>query len=434
MQEKMTCDQLQQQYRDLGKLRDAYVSALYQVGTLANLDKRYAGMPDEHPGKQFYDAAAVLRERIRAYKDFLSELFLFPEIYGPQVEAYEEVPETMIEGFGDLERSYDGYRREMFCILQDGGIIVPQGRGIYHWSKEKVGTTAVWQKEKIDESVRYDNAVVALPNGKVVSRQDNKLYSLTRIDGGGWLKEVLCDVCMDSVPIPTDEGVLCSAWSDDGNSKEPILLIADKHTSDWYKHAFHEGQLPPYPKENKIIYSDNGDILSAHFNGADGSINYFTKYGDGEYRDKESMELPTETEDVVLTTKGDILCLHQERNAGLTSKGQGIATLYKKEGVGWEKSPSVSVYVDDSGVAGTFNSSGRISNRNAMVASNDTIVFEKLVSARESYIVFLNQTDDYVWEEGQSFKGHSPKLDKDGNILFVSDGDLKVLRPKTVSK
>ena len=68
MQEKMTCDQLQQQYRDLGKLRDAYVSALYQAGTLANLNKRYAGMPDEHPKKQFYDAAAVLRERIREYR------------------------------------------------------------------------------------------------------------------------------------------------------------------------------------------------------------------------------------------------------------------------------------------------------------------------------------------------------------------------------
>ena len=68
MQEKMTCDQLQQQYRDVKNLRDAYVSALYQAGTLANLDKRYAGVPDEHPGKHFYDAVAALRERIRAYK------------------------------------------------------------------------------------------------------------------------------------------------------------------------------------------------------------------------------------------------------------------------------------------------------------------------------------------------------------------------------
>ena len=101
MQERMTCDQLQQQYRDLGKLRDAYVRALYQAGTLANLDKRYAETPDEHPGKHFYDAAAALREHLREYKaetfEYAREILGEDNFIGPEDihNTFGFTPETI---------------------------------------------------------------------------------------------------------------------------------------------------------------------------------------------------------------------------------------------------------------------------------------------------------------------------------------------------
>ena len=67
MSEKLSCNDLQEQYREVKRLGDAYKKAVRQTESLAKLDEQYKKNPNEHPRKQFEDAVKAFRENLKRY-------------------------------------------------------------------------------------------------------------------------------------------------------------------------------------------------------------------------------------------------------------------------------------------------------------------------------------------------------------------------------
>ena len=429
----MQCSVLQQQYAELKKFRDAYIKELYREG-LANLNKKYEDTPEEHPRTLFYTAAEALRGSIEQRKNS-AEIFLLPEKYGPQVEEYEDVPEVLIEGFGGDD--VDSHIRESFSILPNGNIAAAEGKfrlSIACWYHQKTNQGLQWNKETLKNNINGE--VITLPDGSIVTGDDGTVYQLKEKEDGRFTEKEI-KLKPEGMEGPTQKGCAATLQSgivldmQDGSLAHVSKDIAQEYG--WNINILHKGE-DHYSEYHSIHSRENGDIVAV----AGAKIIYTESQNNG--KDTELREITPHMEskrafDCIITASEDICCFSPHNEPALLYK--------KKEEGGWETEPEATFYPGKSvKKRRSDGSTGDGEILNAIPLSNDAIAFELGNSPTTSggakaeyrHIALWNKDDTGTYKESKVFHGHSPKLDRNGNILFINNGNLNTLRPKTFAE
>ena len=443
MKKDLQCDALHAQYRKVRQLGERYKSAMFQYGLYTEPCKKAA--------EEFDNETEKLREKILERKKML-HAFLFPEKYGPQVERYEDEPETCIENFIQQD---DSKTPSDFSVLRNGSIIAATTQGeLALWSRNSRGH---WDKETLRDGVNATK-VIGLENGdamlygNVDDAWGNQAPQYIRQNG-----EIISFAPQNSIQksqlighfntnpfnmqraiTPTHNGMLI-ATGQVHRYDDTVHCTPNQENGTW-----NTNRLIDKDSYNNnligILYQESGDVLG--IGGHD--IFLVPKQKNGEYGEpihlKNALPKPlVQANNYTITNTGDLVVTDYHYN--------GAASVYKKNDadwkqdkpwttIGWENEPETTI--DDIGSA--FETA---KIKNVTKVSNDTLIFEVLdVKEENQYTVGANDYEDtYLevyykndtgWEKGQLLHGHSPKLDQNGNVLFISDGNLKILRPKTI--
>ena len=451
MKEDLQCDALHVQYRKVRQLGELYKKHILQYGLHSE--------PSQKAGEEFKNEKESLLEKIAERKELLPNMFLFPEKYGPQVERYEDEPETYIENLITV-RLHDNSRPDTdFSILRNGTIIsATDMRELALWSQDDQGH---WGKKTLRDRIDRGTKVIGLANGDAIFygeiglpeqapqyiRQNGEVIPFTpkndaQKDLFTGTREVAPEFMQRAI-TPTRTGVIinilknmldqgntvhCTPNQEDGTWDIDTLLTNDDSERDFVR----------------MLYQESGDAIGIAEND---SVFLIPKQKNGKYEKLTHLKdaLPNldlgQANDCALTNDGDLV-VTDHRSNNITSYSKAL--VYKKKGVGWENSPDTAVGWEDEPET-TINDIGDLFEKSEIKGvtkvSNDTLIFEVLDAKEENLMTDYQHRylevyykNDTGWEKGQLLHGHSPKLDQDGNVLFISDGDLKILRPKTITE